>query len=72
VDSGLVASRDGTPRTVPVIRVDSIDAVRPRLEAAGATVVVEPFAVPGVGRGGYAVDPAGLLIGLHEYDSQAE
>ena len=29
---------------------------------------VEPFTLPGVGRGCYLTDPAGLLIGLHEYD----
>jgi catechol 2,3-dioxygenase-like lactoylglutathione lyase family enzyme len=44
------------------------DAVRPELEAAGGTVVVEPFSFPGVGRGCYFTDPAGLLVGLHEYD----
>jgi hypothetical protein len=67
VDAGLLGSRDGAPRTVPVLRVASIDALRPRLEAAGGTVVVEPFEFPGVGRGCYVTDPAGLLLGLHEY-----
>jgi predicted enzyme related to lactoylglutathione lyase len=67
VDSGLLPSRDGAPRAVPVIRVDSLDALRPRLEAAGGSVVVEPFALPGVGRGCYVTDPSGLLLGLHEY-----
>jgi predicted enzyme related to lactoylglutathione lyase len=37
----------------------------------GGTVVLEPFAIPGVGRGCSAVDPAGVLIGLHEYDPDA-
>src|SRR6476469_6058790 len=46
IDTGLLASRDGNPRTVPVIRVDSIDALRERLESAGGTVVVEPFSTP--------------------------
>ena len=68
VDAGLLASRDGAPRTVPILRVDSIDAVRAQLEAAGGTVVVEPFAFPGVGRGCYCADPAGVLFGLHEYE----
>jgi hypothetical protein len=67
VDAGLLPSRDGAPRAVPVIRVASIDAVRPRLEAAGGSVVVEPFEFPGVGRGCYVTDPSGLLLGLHEY-----
>jgi predicted enzyme related to lactoylglutathione lyase len=51
IDAGLLASRDGTPRTVPILRVDSIAAVRDALEAAGGAVVVEPFTFPGVGSG---------------------
>ena len=51
--------------------VDSIDALRKHLESAGGTVVVEPFSMPGVGMGCYVTDPAGLLIGLHEYDVNA-
>jgi uncharacterized protein len=64
-----MASRDGMPRTVPVIRVDSIDVVRADVEAAGGTVVVEPFEFPGVGRGCYCTDPSGVLFGLHEYSN---
>lgn len=71
IDTGILASRDGQPRTVPIIRVDSLDTLRDRLESAGGTVVVEPFALPGVGRGCYVTDPAGLLLGLHEYDLHA-
>jgi hypothetical protein len=33
--------------------------------------VVEPFVIAGVGRGCYVVDPAGVLLGLHEYDVDA-
>jgi predicted enzyme related to lactoylglutathione lyase len=69
VDTGLLPSRDGAPRAIPVLRVGSLDGVRAALEAAGGTIVVEPFEFPGVGRGCYATDPAGLLFGLHEYNS---
>ena len=69
IDSGVLPSRDGQPRAVPILRVPSIADLRPRLEAAGGAVVVEPFAFPGVGRGCYCTDPAGLLFGLHEYDA---
>jgi hypothetical protein len=37
----------------------------------GGTVVVEPFAITAVGRDGYATDPAGVFIGLHEHDPEA-
>jgi predicted enzyme related to lactoylglutathione lyase len=33
--------------------------------------VVPPFAIGGVGRGAYLVDPAGVLIGVHMYDPAA-
>lgn len=68
VDTGLLASMDGQPRTVPVIRVDRLDTATALVEQHGGRVVVEPFALPGVGSGCYIVDPAGLLIGLHAYD----
>jgi predicted enzyme related to lactoylglutathione lyase len=66
----LVAPHGDGPR-VPIIRVDSLDELRTRLESAGGTIVVEPFTLPGVGRGCYLTDPAGLLLGLHEYDADA-
>ena len=69
IDSGVLPSRDGQPRAVPILRVPSIADLRPRLEAAGGTVVVEPFEFPGVGRGCYCTDPTGVLFGLHEYDA---
>ncbi|MGY1601913.1 VOC family protein [Geodermatophilus sp. SYSU D00815] len=37
----------------------------------GGSVVVEPFVIAGVGRGCYVVDPAGVLLALHEYDPDA-
>ena len=67
VDTALLASRDGQPRAVPVIRVGDLDAATARVEANGGTVVVPPFEIAGVGRGCYVVDPTGLLIGLHCY-----
>lgn len=33
-------------------------------------VVVEPFTIPDVGRGCYILDPTGLLLGLHAYDTE--
>ena len=64
-------SADGTPRSIPVIRVPSLAAIRSTVEANGGTVVVEPFTLAGVGRGCYITDPMGVLLGLHEYASDA-
>jgi len=71
VDAGLLASRDGQPRTVPVIRVPDLPAALALVREHGGQVVVEPFAIAGVGYGCYAVDPAGVLIGLHAYSALA-
>jgi len=68
VDTGVMPSRDGQPRAIPVIRVDDIEQAMSRVGAAGGKVVVDPFTIEGVGRGCYVVDPAGLLLGLHCYD----
>lgn len=71
VDSGLLMSRDGQPRTVPVIRVDALEPSIARVREHGGRLVVEPFTLPGVGHGCYITDPAGVLIGLHAYDPEA-
>ncbi|WP_433291442.1 VOC family protein [Actinoplanes sp. CA-030573] len=71
VDTGLMPSRDGQPRSVPVIRVPDLDAVLEATAANGGAVVVPPFAIGGVGRGAYVTDPAGVLIGVHMYDPGA-
>jgi predicted enzyme related to lactoylglutathione lyase len=71
VDAGLLASRDGTPRVVPVINVASLDAAARKVVEHGGTVVVEPFTIPGVGRGCYFTDPSGLIVGLHQNDPGA-
>ena len=70
IDTGLMPSRDGQPRAIPVIRVDDLESALDRVKNAGGTVVVEPFTIEGVGRGCYVVDPAGLLLGLHAYDAE--
>ena len=71
IDTALLPSRDGTARAVPVLRVESLADTAHLVRTHGGTVVVEPFSIPGVGRGCYVVDPAGVLIGLHEYDPAA-
>jgi uncharacterized protein len=72
VDTGLTSSRDGVPRTVAVIRVESLATACARVTSAGGTVVVDRFTIAGVGHGCYVTDPAGVLLGLHEYDPGAE
>jgi uncharacterized protein len=61
-----MSSQDGQPRTIAVIGMGSLESTMDGVWANGGTVVVEPFTVPGVGRGAYIVDPTGVLVGLHE------
>ncbi|MEU1595933.1 VOC family protein [Streptomyces sp. NPDC005708] len=72
IDTGVMPSRDGQPRAIPVIRVTDLEDSLERVTAGGGTVVVEPFTLPGVGRGCYILDPAGLLIGLHAYTTESD
>jgi predicted enzyme related to lactoylglutathione lyase len=71
VDAGLLASRDGAPRTVPIIRVPAMEPALELVRSHGGSVVVEPFTLPGLGHGCYITDPTGVLIGLHSYDPGA-
>jgi predicted enzyme related to lactoylglutathione lyase len=66
--AGLMPSRDGQPRTIPVIRVPDLDAALERVRTHGGTIAVAPFTIPDVGQGAYILDPTGLLLGLHAYD----
>lgn len=69
VDTGLMPSRDGQPRSIPVIRVDRLDEVLESVREHGGSVAVEPFTISGVGRGCYVLDPTGVLVGLHAYEA---
>lgn len=71
IDAALMPSRDGQARTVPVIRVDALDDAIEGVRTHGGTVVVEPFTITGMGRACYVLDPAGVLLGVHEYDFDA-
>lgn len=71
IDAALLVSRDGQSRSVPVINVDSLERVTRSVGEHGGSVVVDTFTIPGVGRGCYIADPAGLLVGIHQNDPTA-
>jgi predicted enzyme related to lactoylglutathione lyase len=56
---------------VPVINVAWLEETMEKVVAHGGTIVVEPFTIAGVGRGCYFTDPTGVIVGLHENDSDA-
>ena len=58
-----------TPRWLPYITVDDVDAQVEKAKSLGATVVSEPFSAPGVGRMATISDPVGGVIALITYES---
>ncbi|HEY7814996.1 MAG TPA: hypothetical protein VIC62_17245 [Nakamurella sp.] len=50
----------------------SLEQASPDVARAGGRLVVPVFTVAGVGRGCYITDPAGVLLGLHEYDPDVD
>jgi hypothetical protein len=72
VDTGLMHSPDGQARSIPVIRVPSLEQANADVAGAGGRLVLPIFTIAGVGRGCYITDPAGVLLGLHEYDPEVD
>ncbi len=71
IDGGFMPSRDGQPRTVNTIDVESVDAHCDKIRAHGGQIVVDKMPIPGVGYIAYALDPQGVLFGVYESDESA-
>lgn len=71
IDGAVMPSRDGQPRTVTTIEVESVDEAARRVAEAGGAIVVEKMAVRGVGWLIYCTDPGGVLFGCMEDDESA-
>lgn len=54
-----------------MINVASLDETARKVVAHGGTILVEPFTIPGVGRGCYFTDPTGVVVGLHQNNPDA-
>lgn len=52
-----------------MIRVPQLEAVLTKIAELGGQMVVPPFTITGLGRGCYVLDPAGVLLGLHEFNA---
>lgn len=50
------------------VTVDDVDALIPRVEAAGGKVCLPPMDIPGLGRFMMIQDPQGALLSLITYD----
>jgi predicted enzyme related to lactoylglutathione lyase len=72
IDGGIMASRDGQPRTVNTVQVSSVDDYTAKVEAAGGKVVLPKMAITGVGYVAYCTDPGGALFGIAQLDKSAK
>lgn len=72
IDGGLLKSRDGQPRTVNTIQVESVDAMVKKIESSGGKNVVPKMPIPGVGWLAYCTDPGGNLFGVMTPDPSAK
>jgi uncharacterized protein len=64
IDGGLMATRDGQPRTVNIVRVPDVDEALAKIIRAGGQVVEPKMSIPTVGWIAYCADPGGLIFGV--------
>lgn len=69
---GFPQEASDTPRWLPYVTVDDVDARVEKAKALGATIAMEPFSVPSVGRMATIVDPVGGVIALITYEAPSE
>ncbi len=72
IDGGMLKSKDGQPRTVNTVEVESVDEYVEKVTAAGGQVVVPKMAIPTVGWIAYCTEPTGNLFGVYKTDPQAK
>ena len=71
IDGGIVRSREGMPRTVNTIEVESLDVCCERVERNGGAVLSPKTVISGVGYHAYCRDPEGNVFGVHQPDPEA-
>lgn len=72
INGGLVRRDEaGAGTTIMLELVESIDDYTGKIEAAGGTITVPKFPVPGVGYGAYFTDTEGNRLGLFQSDESA-
>jgi len=64
--------RGASPHWLPYVRVDDVDATASRAERLGATIVVRPEDIPGIGRFTVIRDPVGAVLALMKPSSRAK
>lgn len=71
INGGLMKSEGPFSGTVNTIEVDDIDSYLNKVKANGGEIIFDKDAIPGVGYQAYFKDNAGIIVGLHQADSNA-
>lgn len=81
INGGLLPRPKGAPMPekmcganafVCTVQVESFDATAEKILAAGGTVAMEKFAIPGMAWQGYFLDTEGNTFGVHEPNTAAK
>jgi hypothetical protein len=71
INGGLMQSSEDFRGTVNTIEVADIDAALVKVKAHGGEIIFEKDAIPGVGYQAYFKDNSGIVVGLHQADTNA-
>ena len=72
INGGILRHKDGAPRTINTVAVESVDDAVAKALGLGAQLGLPKMAIPGVGYQAYCLDPEGVLFGVHQFDPAAK
>lgn len=72
INGGLMKRMDPRASTVNTVGVENVDVFAKKVESAGGKIVVQKYAVPGVGWLAYAIDTEGNSFGIMQMDENAK
>jgi predicted enzyme related to lactoylglutathione lyase len=71
INGGLMQTDGDMRGTINTIEVKDIDAAIAKVLSHGGQIALEKQAIPGIGYQAYFVDNAGIMVGLHQADTNA-
>ena len=72
INGGFMRRHDDLPPTFNTIQVASVAETAEKVKAEGGAVVMERFAIPGMGYQAYCGDTEGNVFGIHQFDPDAK
>ncbi|HEX6386134.1 MAG TPA: VOC family protein [Anaerolineae bacterium] len=71
INGGLMQAGGDFSGTINTIEVDDIDAAIAKVQDHGGEIILEKQPIPGVGYQAYFKDNTGIIVGLHQADTNA-